>query len=122
MRPFDDDLEAYRRLLTERDEPERGAARAGEGDTRRLARREAAERRIALEPLRRKARAAEENAAKYAAEQQALERRLAVPNAFADAAAMQQAMKRRAELARLIAGAEADWFAAEEAIERAAAE
>jgi len=35
---------------------------------------------------------------------------------------MQQAMRRRAELSRLIAGAEADWFAAEEAIERAAAE
>ena len=65
VRPFDGDLEAYRRRLLSR---RGGRARSGNGAQRRVelpairaapARREAAERRVALEPLRRKARQAE---------------------------------------------------------------
>ncbi len=59
VRPFDDDLEAYRRRLLSREDaaPERGNGASGPGDARRAARRDAAERRVALEPLRRKSRA-----------------------------------------------------------------
>src|SRR5215207_457150 len=119
VRPFDGDLEAYRRRLLERDEPtpERGNGAAA-GDPRRAARREAAERRTALEPLRRKARQAEAAATRLAGEQRALDATLAAPGAFGGGAALADALKRRAELGRLIEAAEAEWLAAESEIER----
>ncbi|HEV8679828.1 MAG TPA: hypothetical protein VGQ90_10670, partial [Stellaceae bacterium] len=59
-------------------------------------------------------------AARLAAEQQALDQTLAAPGALnGHGAALADAMKRRAELARLIAEAEAEWLAAETAIEEA---
>jgi ATP-binding cassette subfamily F protein 3 len=120
VRPFEDDIDAYRRRLLERDEPAGGRVNgAAPGDPRRSGRREAAERRLAMEPLRRKARLAEAAAARLAAEQQALDRSLIKPGAVGGSA-MAEALKRRAELARLIAEAEAEWFAAEAEIERLA--
>jgi ATP-binding cassette subfamily F protein 3 len=121
VRPFEDDIDAYRRRLLERDEPgdRRVANTAPAGDSRRGGRREAAERRLAMEPLRRKARLAEAAAARLAAEQQTLDRSLINPGAFGGSA-MAEALKRRAELARLIAEAEAEWLAAESEIERLA--
>ena len=122
VRPFDDDLEAYRRRLLSREEaaPERGNGAVGvAGDPRRNSRRDAAERRIALEPLRRKSRQAEQMAARLAAEQRALDTQLAAPGAFGGRGpALAEALKRRAELARLIAEAEAEWIEAESEIER----
>jgi ATP-binding cassette, subfamily F, member 3 len=120
VRPFDGDLEAYRRRLLEREPaPEAGNGSAVPGDLRRAGRREAAERRLALEPLRKKARAAETSAARLAAERQALDRRLADPEAFnGGGAALAEGLKRRAELSRLIAEAEAEWLAVETEIER----
>src|SRR5580704_10554569 len=120
VRPFEDDIDAYRRRLLERDEPAGGRVNgAAPGDPRRSGRREGAERRLAMEPLRRKARLAEAAAASAAAEQQALDRSLIKPGAVGGSA-MAEALKRRAELARLIAEAEAEWFAAEAEIERLA--
>jgi ATP-binding cassette, subfamily F, member 3 len=128
VRPFEDDLEGYRRRLLERDEvpsvraegARPNGAVAG-AEPRRAGRRNAAERRQALQPLRRTAREAEATAAQLAAEQQALDRTLAAPGAFAGRGpALADALKRRAELARLIAEAEAQWFAAEAAIEEMA--
>jgi ATP-binding cassette, subfamily F, member 3 len=120
VRPFDGDLEAYRRRLLEREPaPEAANGSAVPGDLRRAGRREAAERRLALEPLRKKARAAETSAARLAAERQALDRRLADPEAFnGGGAALAEGLKRRAELSRLIAEAEAEWLAVETEIER----
>jgi ATP-binding cassette, subfamily F, member 3 len=121
VKPFDGDLDAYRARLEERDTAaEERAARPAERDPKRLARREAAQTRLALEPLRRQSRQAEAKAAQLAAEQQALDRELAAPKAFGGGAALAAAFKRRADLVRRIAEAEAQWFAAEEAIERAA--
>jgi ATP-binding cassette subfamily F protein 3 len=98
---------------------ERGNGAPGPGDGRRVARRDAAERRVALEPLRRKSRQAEQMAARLAAEQRTLDTRLAAPNAFrGDGPALGDALKRRAELARLIAEAETEWIEAESEIER----
>jgi ATP-binding cassette subfamily F protein 3 len=125
VRPFDDDLDAYRRRLLSREESapgrdnERGNGASGAVDPRRAARRDAAERRIVLEPLRRKSRLAEQNAARLAAEQRALDTKLAAPGAFGGRGpALADALKRRAELARRIAEAEAEWIAAESEIER----
>jgi ATP-binding cassette, subfamily F, member 3 len=124
VRSFDGDLDAYRRRLDERDAAdEERAARPAERDPKRLTRREAAQARLALEPLRRESRHAAAVAARLAAEQQALDRQLAAPNGFGGAGiALAEALKRRADLSRRIAEAEAQWFAAEEAIERAARE
>src|ERR687889_401351 len=81
VRPFDDDLEAYRRRLLSREQaaPERGNGASGPGDLRRTARRDAAERRVALEPLRRKSRQAEQMATRLAQEQRALDTKLMAP-------------------------------------------
>jgi ATP-binding cassette, subfamily F, member 3 len=129
VRPFEDDLEAYRRRLLDRDTAAERAASApvggapvggtaGGGDPRRAARRGGAERRLLLQPLRRTARQAEAAAARLAAERQALDRKLAAPGAFGgQSEALADALKRRAELTRLIAAAEAQWLAAETAIE-----
>ena len=119
VRPFDDDLEGYRRRLLARQEAPADKTNGGAaGDPRRADRRSAAERRQALQPLRKKAREAEAAAARLAAEQRALDRSLAAPGAFGGSgAALADALKRRAELARLIAEAEAEWLAAETAIE-----
>jgi ATP-binding cassette subfamily F protein 3 len=121
VKPYDGDLDAYRRRLEERDaaEEER-SAKAGERDPKRLARREAAQARLALEPLRRESRLAEQTAAKLVAEQRVLDDQLAAPRAFGGGPALAEALKRRADLARRIAEAEAKWLAAEEAIESAA--
>ena len=119
VRPFDGDLEDYRRQLLA-PEMQANGGKAAVGDGRRAVRREAAERRVALEPLRRQARRAEEAAHRLAAEQRLLDKRLAAPEAFdGESAALVEALRRRAELSRLIAEAEADWLAAEEAIEAA---
>jgi ATP-binding cassette, subfamily F, member 3 len=121
VRPFEDDLEAYRRRLLERDEPAENRAdpAATPGNARRAGRREAAERRLALEPLRRKARSAEATAARLAAEQKALDHTLLQPDAFnGGGAALSDALKRRAELDRMIAAAEFEWFEAASELER----
>src|SRR4051812_27964273 len=116
--PFDGDLEAYRERLLDR-EDKAAAAAAPALDRRRAERREAAERRLAMEPLRRKARLAEAAAAKLAAERQALDRELAAPGAFGGRGeALQEAPKHPAGMARLIGGAGGGWVAAESEIEQ----
>jgi ATP-binding cassette subfamily F protein 3 len=120
VRVFEGDLDAYRRRLDERVDTSEERAVSRPADSRRAARRDAAQQRLALEPLRREARRAEEAAARLAAEQRELDRELAVPDGFNGAgAALAEALKRRADLARRMAEAEAQWLAAEEAIERA---
>ena len=115
VRPFDGDLDDYRALLAERGRP---AAR-GETTTRRDERRERAEARAALAPLRRQAKEAEARLAKLAAERAALEARLADPTLYAPgrAAEVTAANARLAAIAREAAAAEAAWLAAQEALE-----
>jgi ATP-binding cassette, subfamily F, member 3 len=120
VRPFEGDLEDYRHLVLER---------SGSGNDRRTtvpgsqrsARRLAAERRRELDPLRQKARLAEEAVARLTKEREALDRALAQrQNPGSNGVSPAEALKRRAELVRLIERAETDWFAAAEAIEREA--
>ena len=123
VRPFDGDLDAYRRRLVERDDAADRArrwrgSRARSAPSRRGAARPSARQRC--EPLRRTARQAEAAAARLAAEQQALdsEARRAGGIWRGRARRSPRRCERRAELARLIAEAEAQWLAAEKAIER----
>ncbi|MGH7037974.1 MAG: ABC transporter ATP-binding protein, partial [Stellaceae bacterium] len=118
VRPFEGDLSDYRNALEARQpEPDRRPEAPG---GRRALRRQAVLRRRDLEPLRQRARQAEEAIARLLHEQKALDRALAEPGRFGDGSALSQALKRRAELAQRLAAAEGEWLAAEEAIEHAA--
>ena len=120
VRPFEGDLDDYRRLIFERAERAESAGSAAL-DERQAARRRAAEIRRALDPLRRRARQAEETIARLSQERAALDRGLAEFNgARPKGGAIGDALKRRAELIRRIAEAETEWLTAEEAIEREA--
>jgi ATP-binding cassette, subfamily F, member 3 len=120
VRPFDGDLDDYRRLVLERAEPS-GGGRAADADERRAARQRAAEQRRALNLLRQHARAAEETIARLTEERDLLDRGLAELNgAGSNGLVVGDALKRRAELVRLIATAESEWLVTEEAIEREA--
>jgi len=117
VRPFDGDLEDYRRLVLERSGPADGA-RSNGSNSRRQTRRLAAERRRELDPLRQKVRLAEETVARLTREREALDRALVKQQGNGISPA--EALKRRAEIVRLIERAETDWLAAAEAMEREA--
>ena len=119
VRPFDGDLDEYRVLLAERARP---AAKA-DVVTRKDDRRERAEARAALAPLRRQAKEAEALLAKLAAERSRIEAKLADPMLYAVAGRASEitaANARLAEIRRESAAAEEAWLAAEEALEGAA--
>jgi ATP-binding cassette subfamily F protein 3 len=115
VRPYDGDLDDYRALLVERARP---APKADAG-SRRDDRRERAEARAALAPLRRRAKEAEARIAKLAAERARIEAKLADPSLYEPGRANEvtAANTRLAAITRESAAAEADWLAAEEALE-----
>ena len=121
VRPFDGDLADYRQALLTAPESE-PSRQSADPASRRALRRQAALRRRDLEPLRQKARQAEEAIARLTREQKMLDRALAEPGGFGDGSALSQALRRRAELAQRLAAAESEWLAAEEAIEHASNE
>jgi ATP-binding cassette subfamily F protein 3 len=117
VRPFDGDLDEYRTLLADRARP---AAKADAG-TRRNDRRERAEARAALAPLRKQARDAEALVAKLAAEQARIEAKLSDPGLYAAGRASEvtAANTRLAAIRREAAAAEEAWLQAEAALEDA---
>jgi len=117
VRSYDGDLDEYRTLLAERARP---AARI-DASTRRDDRRERAEARAAIAPLRRRAKDAEALVGKLTTERAKLEALLHDPAIYAPgrAAEVTAANTKMAALARRIAAAETEWLAAEEAIEAA---
>ncbi len=117
VRPFDGDLDEYRALLVERARP---VAKVDVG-TKRDDRRERAEARAALAPLRKQARDAEARVARLAAERVMIERKLADPGLYGPGRAGEIAATnaRLAAIRRLSAAAETEWLAAEEALEAA---
>ena len=118
VQPFDGDLEDYRRLVLERAGPAE-AGRSAISDDRRAARRRAAEKRRELDPLRERVRLAEETIARLSREREELDRGFAAVNgATVTGSVVGDALKRRAKIVRLIAQAEAEWLATQEAIER----
>jgi ATP-binding cassette subfamily F protein 3 len=117
VKPFDGDLDDYRALLVERGRP---AAKVG-AVTRKDDRRERAETRAALAPIRKKAQEAEKRLAVLAAERARIETRLADPALYAPgrAAEITAANARLAALAKEAAAAEEVWLTAEEELEAA---
>jgi ATP-binding cassette subfamily F protein 3 len=118
VRPYDGDLDDYRALLVERARPPAKADSVSRKDDRR----ERAEARVALAPLRKQARDAEARIAKLAAERGKLEAKLADPATYAPGkvAEVTAAQTRLAQIARETDAAEAAWMAAEMALEEAA--
>jgi ATP-binding cassette subfamily F protein 3 len=120
VRPFAGDLEDYRRMLLQGSESFESCHRATTND-RQNVRRQAADKRRLIEPLRQRARQTEAAIARLTQEREALDSRLAGANgAQLTGSAVGEVMKRRAELIRLITEAESEWLATEEAIEREA--
>ena len=118
VKPFDGDLDDYRALLSERARPAKA-----EAGSKRDERRERAEARAALAPLRKAAREAEARIGRLAEEKRALEARLADPRMYGAErkSEMTAARMRLAAIARLTKDAEAAWLEAEAALEDAAA-
>jgi len=117
VRAFDGDLDDYRALLAERARP----ATKPEAASRRNERRERADARTALAPLRKQARDAEARLAKLGAERAAIEKMLTDPELYVATrkSEIAAANARLAEISKLAAAAEAEWLAAEEALEAA---
>ena len=117
VRPFDGDLDDYRALLVERARP---AAKPG-AVTRKDDRRERAEARAALAPLRKKAQAAEKRIGVLAAERARIEAKLADPALYAPGRTgeITAANARLAAIAKESQAAEAEWLMAEEEMELA---
>jgi ATP-binding cassette, subfamily F, member 3 len=119
VRPFDGDLDEYRALLAERARP---AGRV-DGATRKDDRRERAEARLALAPLRKQARDAEVRLAQLEAERTRIEAALSDPSLYAAsgrAGEITAANARLAAIRKEAAATEDAWLAAAEALEGAA--
>jgi ATP-binding cassette subfamily F protein 3 len=123
VRPFDGDLDDYRALLAERARP---VAKSDAANRRGLEhvtrdRRARADARAALAPLRKQARDAEARLARLSAERAAIERTLADPALYVPTRKTEiaAANARLAAINKLAVSAEADWLAAEEALEAA---
>jgi ATP-binding cassette subfamily F protein 3 len=115
VRPFDGDVEDYRKLLLETSSEERAPAKRDEAKGARLA---APERRSLLAPLRKRAKEAEREVERLSRERSAIEAKLADPAAWSSAGTDAVALQRRAqELTSLIEAAEVRWLEAEAEIE-----
>jgi ATP-binding cassette subfamily F protein 3 len=115
--PFEGDLEEYRAMLAERARP----AKSEPAASRKESRKERAEARAAIAPLRRRAKDAEARMARLAQERARLEAALADPASYAPerAAEVTASRTRIAALSREAAAAEAEWLEASEALEAA---
>ena len=121
-RPFEGDLEDYRRLVLERRRRDRrpvGRNAPGEKAAgRRGARRTRAAARARTAPLRRAAREAERRLEDLHAAKAAIEAELADPTLYRDARERMTALQKRlAELDAALAEAEQDWLKAHESLE-----
>jgi ATP-binding cassette subfamily F protein 3 len=124
VHPFDGDLDDYRRFLLTGDNVPRAQETKEEAPAPKIskedARREAAERRKQLKPLKDKVDAAEHQIADLTAELTKLDRALADPLLFTkDPAKGKAVSKKRADAARSLAAAETRWLAINEEYENA---
>jgi ATP-binding cassette subfamily F protein 3 len=123
-RPFDGDLEDYRKLLLEKRRAERSDRTEREsGLSKKDQRRAAAELRAALAPLKRKADDAEKLIAKLTRERQALEVKMADPDLYnGPADKVTKLQKDLGDIQKKISAAEDTWMEAHEALEAAESE
>jgi ATP-binding cassette subfamily F protein 3 len=119
VRPYDGDLDDYRRQLLNRQSEACSAGSATGSNARRAERQRQAEVRARLAPLRQQAKAAERELEHLAKERAALAAKLADGATYARSGdAIAALLRREAELKAAIAAAEHRWLAAEEALER----
>jgi ATP-binding cassette subfamily F protein 3 len=119
-KPWEGDLDDYRRRLLAERPAETEPAEPTAATARRQARRQAAARREALKPLRRRLSAAEAELAEIARVKAALDRRLADPATYQAAGGeLTELLRAQAEAAQSLAAAEARWLSAAEAMEAA---
>ena len=117
VRPYDGDMDDYRALLVERARP----VAKSDTTTRRDDRRERADARLAVAPLRKQAKDAEALLAKLTAERTKIETKLADPALYAPGrvAEVTAANARLAAIRRESETAELEWLEAEEALQAA---
>jgi ATP-binding cassette, subfamily F, member 3 len=120
-RPFEGDIDDYRRLLAEARRADKRTERVGPPKVnRREQRRQEALARIQRGPLHDAARQAEKRVEKLTRERRALLGELADPGLYqGNGEAIVARQKRAAELDRKLAEAEAEWLQAQEALETA---
>ncbi len=127
VRPYEGDLEDYRKLLLAAGRAERRQARAEKPDkagngkaSRKDKRRAAAEARNAVAHLRKAAKSAEARLEDLARRKQALEAELAKPEVYdGPTAALQDLQLEHGAIKQAIAEAEAAWLEAQAALEEA---
>ncbi len=119
VKAYDGDIDEYRTLVSDRGR----ATPKAEVQKRRDDRRDRADARAAVAPLRKKAKDAESRLARLTRERGSLEKKLADPDLY-DIARKSEALAAQAKLAslkKLIGEAETEWLVAEEALEMAQA-
>jgi ATP-binding cassette, subfamily F, member 3 len=116
VRPFDGDLDDYRALLAERARP---VAKLEAAPTRRDERRDRAEARASLAPLRERLRKVEAALAKLQAEAATLDAALTDPRLYANnnADLVGRATSRRAAITREVEALEGEWLELSERLE-----
>jgi ATP-binding cassette subfamily F protein 3 len=119
VQPYEGDIDEYRTLVSERG---RTAPRP-DTQKRRDERRDRADARAAVAPLRKQAKDAEARLARLTRDRAEVEAKLANPDIYAPARKSEAlaAQARLASIKRLIGEAESEWLAAEEALEMAQA-
>jgi ATP-binding cassette subfamily F protein 3 len=119
--PFDGDIESYRRMVLGRPEPSTEMpAKPQQTVSQKDVRREAAERRETLAPLRKKIADCERLLERLRKDIQALDAQLAVPALYSDEPQRAAEMaKERAERVHAFARAESDWLDLSEELETA---
>ncbi len=111
VKPFDGDMDDYRRLVLAGPEAETAKAQEPTGGAKAVERRSNAERRAALAPLRRKLEAVEARMAKLSAAIAKIDTALADGTAFrTDAAKAGELARMRAEAAAALGSAEEEWL------------
>jgi ATP-binding cassette, subfamily F, member 3 len=121
VQPFDGDLDDYARWFTQREAAETSheSARPTSADQRRQRKRNEAERRSRLSPLRADVARIEKQLAQLEQQRLVIEQALAAPDIYAAAkkSQLQELLQKQTQLQREIKGAEAEWLAASERLE-----
>jgi ATP-binding cassette, subfamily F, member 3 len=119
--PFDGDLEDYAKWLADADESAPEAAQRDNEATRKQRKREDAERRNRLSPLKAQLARSEQELERLAQETADIQKRLAEPDIYADCArgTLKQLLQTQADLKRAMEKAEAAWLEASEQLEAA---
>ncbi len=119
--PFDGDLDDYKRLiLSSADEPERTSGREQKQESKAAQRRDAADRRVAVKPLKDVMEKWEAEVSRLHGEIETIDAALAAPGLFNKDPAKGEALaKQRADAAAALANAESRWIEAAERYEAA---